>query len=84
MRLRESHGPFSNPEGADFEVTKEHLQPWEVPEHRALQHSRAFTCGITTPRSRPRGSNAWQHVFPGMSGDRNTLRIGVIVLSAAR
>ena len=29
MRLRESHGPFSNPEGADFEVTLEHLQPWE-------------------------------------------------------
>ena len=42
MRLRESHGPFSNPEGADFEVTLEHLQPWEVPEHRALQHSHAF------------------------------------------
>ncbi len=42
MRLREAHGPFSNPEGADFEVTLEHLQPWEVPEHRALQHSHAF------------------------------------------
>ena len=42
MRLRESHGPFSNPEGADFEVTLEHLQPWEVREHRALQHSHAF------------------------------------------
>ena len=42
MRLRESHGPFSNPEGADFEVTLEHLQPWEVAEHRALQHAHAF------------------------------------------
>jgi hypothetical protein len=42
MRLREFHGPFSNPEGADFEVTLEHLQPWEVTEHRALQHSHAF------------------------------------------
>ena len=29
-------------EGADFEVTIEHLQPWEVPEHRALQHAHAF------------------------------------------
>ena len=42
MRLRESYGPFSNPEGADFEVGLEHLQPWEVTEHRALQHSHAF------------------------------------------
>jgi hypothetical protein len=42
MRLRESYGPFSNPEGADFEVTLEHLQPWETREHRALQHSHAF------------------------------------------
>jgi hypothetical protein len=42
MRLRESFGPFSNPEGADFEVTLEHLQPWEAQEHRALQHSHAF------------------------------------------
>jgi len=42
MRVRESHGPFSNPEGADFEVTIEHLQPWEAAEHRALQHAHAF------------------------------------------
>src|SRR5262245_16692618 len=42
MRLRESHGPFSNPEGADFEVTLEHLQPWEVAEHPTLQHAHAF------------------------------------------
>ena len=42
MRLRESHGPFSNPEGADFEVTLEHLQPWEPRDQRALQHSHAF------------------------------------------
>jgi hypothetical protein len=42
MRLRESHGPFSNPEGADFEVTLEHLQPWEVAEHLPLQHSHGF------------------------------------------
>jgi hypothetical protein len=34
--------PFSNPEDADFEVTLEHLQPWETREHRALQHSHAF------------------------------------------
>ena len=42
MRVRESYGPFSNAEGADFEVTLEHLQPWEVREHRALQHAHAF------------------------------------------
>ena len=42
MRLREFHGPFSNPEGCDFEVRLEHLQPWEDPRHRALQHSHAF------------------------------------------
>jgi hypothetical protein len=42
MRLREGYGPFSNPEGCDFETTIEHLQPWEVREHRALQHSHAF------------------------------------------
>ncbi|MGH9839699.1 MAG: hypothetical protein ACREEM_13035, partial [Blastocatellia bacterium] len=29
-------------EGCDFEVRLEHLQPWEVREHRALQHSHAF------------------------------------------
>jgi hypothetical protein len=42
MRVRESYGPFSNPEGADFEVTIEHLQPWEDAAHRALQHAHAF------------------------------------------
>jgi hypothetical protein len=42
MRLREYYGPFDNPEGCDFEVRLEHLQPWELREHRALQHSHAF------------------------------------------
>ena len=42
MRLREDHGPFTNPEGCDFEVRLEHLQPWETTAHRALQHSHAF------------------------------------------
>jgi hypothetical protein len=42
MRLREFYGPFDNPEGCDFEVRLEHLQPWEVGEHRAMQHSHAF------------------------------------------
>src|SRR6185436_12094450 len=36
LRVRESYGPFSNPEGADFEVTIEHLQPWGDAGHRAL------------------------------------------------
>lgn len=42
MRLREYYGPFVNPEGCDFEVRLEHLQPWEDRAHRALQHSHAF------------------------------------------
>ena len=42
MHLREYYGPFDNPEGCDFEVRLEHLQPWEDREHRALQHSHAF------------------------------------------
>jgi hypothetical protein len=42
MRMRESHGPFSNGEGCDFEVGIEHLQPWQAAEHRPLQHAHAF------------------------------------------
>jgi hypothetical protein len=42
MRMREYFGPFTNAEGCDFEARIEHLQPWEDPAHRALQHSHAF------------------------------------------
>jgi hypothetical protein len=42
MRLLEDHGPFTNPEGCDFEVRLEHLQPWESAAHRPLQHAHAF------------------------------------------
>jgi hypothetical protein len=42
MRMREYFGPFTNPEGCDFEARIEHLQPWEDPAHRVLQHSHAF------------------------------------------
>jgi hypothetical protein len=42
MQLRESYGPFTNAEGCDFEVTLEHLQPWEDRRQRNLQHSHAF------------------------------------------
>jgi hypothetical protein len=42
MQLREYYGPFTNAEACDFEVRLEHLQPWEVSEQRALQHSHAF------------------------------------------
>ena len=42
MRLPEFYGPFSNPEGCDFETIIEHLQPWEVRTERAAQHSHAF------------------------------------------
>ena len=59
MRVRESYGPFSNPEGADFEVTIEHLQPWEDAAHlRAAARARLphallpFGAGGTEARSR--------------------------------
>ncbi len=42
MHLREFYGPFANPEGCDSEVRLEHLEPWEDPRHRPLQHSHAF------------------------------------------
>ena len=42
MHAREYHGPFDNPEGCDFEVRIEHLQPWGDPARRAEQHSHAF------------------------------------------
>ena len=42
MRLREYFGPFSNPEGCDFESRLEHLQPWEDRAARPLQHAHAF------------------------------------------
>jgi hypothetical protein len=42
MALRESFGPFGNPEGCDFEAGLEHLQPWTAPDQRALQHAHAF------------------------------------------
>ena len=45
MRAREYHGPFDNPEGCDFELRIEHLQPWEPREpraQRALTHAHAF------------------------------------------
>ncbi len=42
MALHESYGPFSNPEGCDFEAGLEHLQPWERRDQRALQHSHAL------------------------------------------
>jgi hypothetical protein len=42
MRLREDYGPFDNPEGCDFEVRLEHLQPWRDRSAPALQHAHAF------------------------------------------
>ena len=42
MRLREDFGPFDNPEGCDFEVRLEHLQPWLDRKTPALQHAHAF------------------------------------------
>lgn len=42
MQMREYYGPFDNAEGCDYEVRLEHLQPWEVRDQKALQHSHAF------------------------------------------
>jgi hypothetical protein len=42
MRLREFFPPFDNPEGCDFEVRLEHLQPWHDRSVSALQHAHAF------------------------------------------
>ena len=45
MRAREFFGPFDNPEGCDFEIRLEHLQPWEPREPRELRpltHAHAF------------------------------------------
>lgn len=42
LHLREYAQPPGNPEGCDFEARIEHLQPWQDPAHRALQHSHSF------------------------------------------
>jgi hypothetical protein len=42
MQLPEFFPPFDNPEGCDFEVRVEHLQPWIERERRQLQHAHAF------------------------------------------
>lgn len=45
MRAREYFGPFDNPEGCDFEIRVEHLQPWEPRQPRELRpltHAHAF------------------------------------------
>lgn len=42
MHLPEYYPPFDNPEGCDFEIRAEHLQPWIDPAHRSLQHAHAF------------------------------------------
>lgn len=42
MRLPEYYPPFDNPEGCDFEVRVEHLQPWIDNTRRNLQHPHAF------------------------------------------
>lgn len=45
MRLPEFFPPFDNPEGCDYEVRIEHLQPWidtSDRERRSLQHAHAF------------------------------------------
>src|SRR5688572_6472115 len=42
LRLPEFFPPFDNPEGCDYEVRVEHLQPWIETARRNLQHAHAF------------------------------------------
>jgi hypothetical protein len=42
MHLPEYFPPFDNPEGCDYEIRVEHLQPWIDPARRQLQHAHAF------------------------------------------
>jgi hypothetical protein len=42
MHLPEFFPPFDNPEGCDFEVHIEHLQPWSDRTQRARQHAHSF------------------------------------------
>src|SRR5215467_4420446 len=42
MHLPEYFPPFDNPEGCDYEVRIEHLQPWIDSTKRPLQHAHAF------------------------------------------
>ena len=42
MRLPEFFPPFDNPEGCDYEVRIEHLQPWIDAARASLQHAHAF------------------------------------------
>ncbi len=42
MHLPEYYGPFDNPEGCDFEVIIEHLQPWIDSVQPDRQHGHAF------------------------------------------
>ena len=50
MHLSEYYPPFDNPEGCDFEVRVEHLQPWIDPAHRSLQHAHAFALLLQSAR----------------------------------
>jgi hypothetical protein len=42
MHLPEYFPPFDNPEGCDFEVRIDHLQPWIDKAQRTLQHAHSF------------------------------------------
>ena len=42
MHLPEFYPPLDSPEGCDFEVIIEHLQPWIDPKQREHQHAHAF------------------------------------------
>jgi hypothetical protein len=42
LRLPEFYPPFDNPEGCDYEVHAEHLQPWIDRAQRNQQHAHAF------------------------------------------
>jgi hypothetical protein len=74
MSLREYYGPFDNPEGCDFEVRLEHLQPWEDRRQRALQHSHAFHMRYYF--SALARQNLAEVVLKTAAGDRKYYRFG--------
>ena len=65
MQLREDYGPFGNPEGCDFEVRLEHLQPWEGVSIAPCNIRTLFTCVTTSPRLRDRNWSGLKSVRPG-------------------
>ena len=55
MHLPEYYPPFDNPEGCDFEVRVEHLQPGSIPCTAVSSVFTRSTCATTISRSSQQG-----------------------------